>query len=114
MVRIAQPPGPGKPQVVVTVEAPMASLQTLKVVIQNTNQAQPLPSHPCRQATLHALSSNAGTVYMGNSAVNADSFPLNPGAAQDVHVDDLKKVYVFGTKNDSVSVEVEWGIGAVE
>lgn len=91
----------------------MAFSEALTVTIQKSNTPQSLPKHPCRQATLHALAGNVGTVYQGNSAVDANGFPLNPGAAQDVHVDDLSKVWIYGTAGDKLSIEVEWGVGQI-
>jgi hypothetical protein len=59
--------------------------------------------HAPRGVQIKAALANSGTVYVGNSDVTAgaadatDGFPLAPGEALFVPIDDPSKVYVVGT-----------------
>lgn len=48
--------------------------------------------------TVLALSSNAQTIYIGNSGVTtSNGFPLAAGAGLEVPVDNLNKIYIVGS-----------------
>jgi hypothetical protein len=54
-----------------------------------------LPDVPCRSATIRALSTNTGAVYLGNELVDAATgFPLAAGDALDLAIDNLRRLYL--------------------
>lgn len=61
------------------------------------------PTHLTKGAQIKAAADNDGTVYVGKSDVTADSaaatdgYPLSPGEALFVPVDDPSKIYVIGS-----------------
>jgi hypothetical protein len=64
---------------------------------------------PCQGVLVKAHSDNAGTVYVGKSAVTADKteatggYPLEPGESVGVPCRDASTVFIRGTVADSVA-----------
>lgn len=57
----------------------------------------------CKSVAIYATSGNAGTVYVGDSAVTTSTgFPVAAGGAIAIDTDDVNSVYIIGTANDTI------------
>ena len=67
----------------------------------------------CRRVTVKAHVTNAATLYLGLSAVTADTnnttggFQLSPGEAMTFGIDDVSKIYIHGTAGEGASFVYE-------
>lgn len=76
----------------------MARVITGRVLLTGSPQPLAQESSTVRSLAITALSSNAGTAYIGNTAVDAAlGFPMEPGAFLGMDVIDPSQVYVLGT-----------------
>lgn len=71
-----------------------------QVTVAASGSEQPLSgsSVPIRQVIVQALSTNTGSVWVGDSSVTTgNGFELQPGQATGIEIDNLNKVYVDAT-----------------
>lgn len=64
-----------------------------------------LPDVPCRGATLRARTTNTGNVFLGGNLVNAaNGYIMTPGAALDLAIDNLSRLYIdAAVANEGIS-----------
>lgn len=75
--------------------ATAASLGSGAVTLTLAGTIQQLPNQAATGITVRALTTNAGTVYVGGSAVTASNgFPLNAGEALSLDVANTNAVYL--------------------
>jgi hypothetical protein len=74
---------------------PLEAVWTGRQAVTTAGVRVQLPDVPCRSATIRALSTNTGAVYLGNELVDAATgFPLAAGDALDIAIDNLRRLYL--------------------
>jgi phosphatidylserine/phosphatidylglycerophosphate/cardiolipin synthase-like enzyme len=74
---------------------PLEAVWTGQLTVPSPGARVQLPDVPCRSASLRALSSNTGSIYLGNELVNsATGYVLSPGDALDLAIDNLRRLYI--------------------
>lgn len=53
---------------------------------------------------IKSLSSNANLCYIGDATVSASTgFPLSPGESTSIAIDNVSRMYVFGTNTEKIA-----------
>jgi phosphatidylserine/phosphatidylglycerophosphate/cardiolipin synthase-like enzyme len=74
---------------------PPEAVWTGRLTVPSPGARVQLPDVPCRSATIRALSTNTGSVYLGNELVDSSTgFPLAAGDAVDIAIDNLRRLYI--------------------
>ena len=90
----------------VEIQVPLAIVNgKVNITATNTQQQLSATSVPlAKGVTVKALTANAATVYVGAAGLDATTgFPLDGGDSVGIGINDLNKVYIYGTQNDDVA-----------
>lgn len=83
---------------------PASAVYTGQLTVSAPGVRIQLPDLPCRSASIRALPTNTGSIYLGNDHVDSgNGYILSPGDTIDIAIDNLRRLYLeVGVANEGI------------